>query len=121
MELVKNKWFYLVVGGVLMITISALLFGGFIHGLVQASGWGYLTFLAFTGSSSMITGILMMFDALNQKVRHEVEETIKRQEGEYDEEAEKQLAEEEKEHINFLVKRSESLKPERLKRNGNTS
>lgn len=105
-----------------MITISALLFGGFIHALVQASGsWAYLTFLAFSGFSSMITGILMMFDALNDKVRHEVEETIRTKEGKYDEDAEKQLAKEEKEHIEFLVKKSESLRPEKLKKRGSSS
>lgn len=77
-------------------------------------------FFAFSGASSMITGVLMMFDAVTQKTKGEVENAIKKQEGEDKSEAEKKLAEQEKNHIEFLIQKSESLRPEKFKKNGNS-
>lgn len=114
-----NKWFYLVIGGVGMITISALLFGGFLHMLsFSSSQWGYLSFFAFAGASSMITGVLMMFDAVTQRVKSIVEKAIRKQEGKNKSKAEKKLAEQEKNHIDFLIRKSESLRPKKFKKNG---
>lgn len=115
----SNKWFYLVMGGVFMITMSVLLFGGFLHMMIlESESWQYLTFFAFAGTSSMITGILMMFDAVNLKVKYEVGEAVKATEGDEEKsEVRKDIAEQEKRHIRFLTEKSESLRPDNFKKN----
>ena len=118
LDILKNNWFQLTIGGILMVTISTFLFGGVIYNLViNPASWIYIAFLAFSGASTMVIGILMLFDAATQRVEKQLKKGIKQQEGDFSQETKKRLREEEQEYIQSLIQRSEKLRPENLKKN----
>jgi len=113
-NMLSKTWFHLLLGGVGMFTLSAVIFGGFIHTLIISPGsLAFLTFLIFSGASSMASGILMMFDSMKYKVREEVGRAIRRKENSDDTVVVKK---EDQEHMDKLLDRCERLRPEHLER-----
>lgn len=113
-NMLSKTWFRLLLGGIGMFTLSAVIFGGFVHTLIISPGsLAFLTFLIFSGASSMASGVLMMFDSMKYKVREEVERAIRRKENPNEAVV---VKEEDQEHMDELLSRCERLRPEHLER-----
>lgn len=94
-----------------MITLATVLGGGFVHGLAAGIDWTYLTFLSFSTISTMIGGILMIFDSCSQKVENQVKQILDKQD---EDPTDSLLEKKQKEKLEFLAKLSEDLKPDDL-------
>lgn len=97
-----------------MFVLSAVIFGGFVHTLIiSPKSLAFLTFLIFSGASSMASGVLMVFDSMRYKVREEVGRAIRHRETPA---AAAMVKEEDHEHIDKLLDRCERLRPEHLEK-----
>lgn len=112
----KKKWLYVTIGGILMIIFSIALLGNAIYVLAVPSFnfWSF-AFSSSSGVASLITGILMLFDAAKERVLYYVKNSIKKQEGKYTKESDKKIAYKEDEYINSLSEKTKSLRPEQTK------
>ena len=74
--------------------------------------WGYLMFLAFSGASTLASGVLMMFDSMKHRVQEEVERAVRRKEETV---PAIEIGEKEREHMSQLLDRCEQLRPKYIK------
>lgn len=106
-----KTWFRYLIYGISMICLSALVFGGFIYTFIMnPSSWIYLSLLAVGGASTLVTGILMLFDSVEEKLRHEFLNKGKKKK--------KTLSEQQndKRKIDSLVRECERLKPDSVQK-----
>ena len=100
-------------GGIAMLCVSGIIFGGFIHTLIMnPSSLTYITFFAFSGASTLVTGVLMMFDCMKYKIREE----IRRASGERNPESCDSIEEKDVEHMNELASEVERLRPRSIEK-----
>jgi hypothetical protein len=100
--------------GSLMILLSVFIFGGLLHASIfnESSSWIYVIFLTFSSTSSLVTGILMIFDAGHYRIKEEMKKTDLKKFG--IENPELILNKTQKSHILSLQKDCEKLRPESL-------
>lgn len=103
--------------GSLMILLSVFIFGGLLHTSVfnGSSSWIYMIFLTFSSTSSLVTGILMIFDAGHYRIKDEIKKTDLKKFGINNPEL--ILNKTQKNHITSLQKDCEKLRPESLSKN----
>lgn len=98
-----DNWIKYLVVGVLMISLSNIIFGGLAYAIMLKSiYWTYLTFLGVGGFSSLVSGVLMVYDSLRLRVMKEVK-------GERHEGVNKDRI---KNHIKFLREEAIRMNPE---------
>ena len=111
--MLNKTCFRLLGGGIAMLCVSGIIFGGFIHTLIMnPSSVAYITFFAFSGASTLVTGVLMMFDCM----KHKIKEEIRRASGERNPETPSDIEEEDVQHMNELASEVERLRPQNIEK-----
>lgn len=111
--MLNKTCFRLLGGGIAMLCVSGIIFGGFIHTLIMnPSSVAYITFFAFSGASTLVTGVLMMFDCMKHKIREE----IRRASGKRNPETPSGIEEKDIEHMNKLASEVERLRPQNIEK-----
>lgn len=111
--MLNKTCFRLLGGGIAMLCVSGIIFGGFIHTLIMnPANLGYITFFAFSGASTLVTGVLMMFDCMKHKIREE----IRRASGERTPETYGDIEEEDVEYMDKLASEVEKLRPQNIEK-----
>ena len=110
--MLNKTCFRLLGGGIAMLCISGIIFGGFIHTLiVNPSSLAYITFFAFSGASTLVTGVLMMFDCMKHKIREEIRRASGKKQN-------SDVEEKDVRHMNELANEVERLRPQNIEKNG---
>lgn len=100
-----------------MIILSAIISGGLLYSIIVSPGsWLYMATLSCGAASSLITGLLMLFDAARYKVRQDVKSIMnikggKRKSGS----SEKETSADVQKQIKSLSQDCERLRPESMK------
>lgn len=104
----SSSWINYFVAGVGMILISNLIFGGIVFTFLTTSQFGFpfIMFLVFGGISTVMSGILMIYDSLKVKVKNDISEQKEK----------KCKTSEVKNHIKVLHKEADRLKPEKYQK-----
>ena len=97
----SKKWFFLIVGGSLMLMTSILIFTA----SFQVSIYWKSAFFLFSGSASLISGVLMIADGIHYRFKETFgERKVKKSEKEIERE------------ITFLRESCEQLRPETIRK-----
>jgi len=102
-----DSWIKYLVLGVIMISLSNIIFGGLTYTiLIKPTYWTYITLLTVGGFSSLASGVLMVYDSLKIRLKK-------------DRRKESTGVSEDRmiNHIKFLEEEAIRMKPESDKRN----